>query len=195
MTRRRWSRRSLSSQYAVFLGLDFGKGEHHACALDPTGKGLHDRPLPNDEAKLRALFERLAHRGRVLMVVDQPAWIGALPVAVARAVGCQVAASGSGPPPVWPGGRRWIVLSDLRAPGRLRRAGPGQPDPRNLHPRRTTTQRRQLAPRTRHVPGRVRVPVRPDLPRLLPAQTRPRQTTRRTRRPARCRSSIRRIVG
>jgi transposase len=78
-------------EYAVFLGLDVGKGEHHACALDPSGKKLHDRPLPNDEQRLRTLFHQLSQRGRVLVVVDQPASIGALPVAVARAEGCQVA--------------------------------------------------------------------------------------------------------
>jgi hypothetical protein len=33
----------------------------------------------------------LGRHGRVLVVVDQPASIGALPVAVARAVGCQIA--------------------------------------------------------------------------------------------------------
>lgn len=81
----------MSNGYAVFLGLDVGKGEHHACALDVEGKRLHDKSLPNDEAKLRALFERLAEYGPVLVVVDQPASIGALPVAVARAAGCQVA--------------------------------------------------------------------------------------------------------
>ncbi|MFV2179578.1 IS110 family transposase [Actinomadura sp. LOL_016] len=81
----------MTSDYAVFLGLDVGKGEHHACALDPAGKRLHDKPLPNDETKLRALFTRLAEHGPVLMVVDQPASIGALPVAVARDVGCRVA--------------------------------------------------------------------------------------------------------
>jgi transposase len=81
----------LSSEYAVFLGLDVGKGEHHACALDPSGKKLHDKPLPNDEQRLRALFTQLGRHGRVLVVVDQPASIGALPVAVARAEGCQVA--------------------------------------------------------------------------------------------------------
>ena len=32
--------------YAVFLGLDVGKGEHHATALDPEGHRMHDRPLP-----------------------------------------------------------------------------------------------------------------------------------------------------
>jgi transposase len=81
----------MSPEYAVFLGLDVGKGEHHACALDPSGKKLHDKPLPNDEQRLRALFAQLSKHGRILVVVDQPASIGALPVAVARASGCQVA--------------------------------------------------------------------------------------------------------
>ena len=81
----------MSSGYAVFLGLDVGKGEHHACALGPSGKKLHDKPLPNDEQRLRALFSQLGRHGRILVVVDQPASIGALPVAVARAAGCQVA--------------------------------------------------------------------------------------------------------
>jgi hypothetical protein len=81
----------VSVEYAVFLGLDVGKGEQHACALDASGKKLHDRPLPNDEQRLRALFTQLSRWGRVLVVVDQPASIGALPVAVARAEGCQVA--------------------------------------------------------------------------------------------------------
>ncbi|WP_329085801.1 IS110 family transposase [Actinomadura citrea] len=81
----------MGPEYAVFLGLDVGKGEHHACALDPSGKKLHDKPLPNDEQRLRALFAQLGRHGRVLVVVDQPASIGALPVAVARAEGCQVA--------------------------------------------------------------------------------------------------------
>jgi len=81
----------MSSEYAVYLGLDVGKGEHHACALDAAGRRLYDKPLPNDEARLRALFEGLAEHGAMLMVVDQPASIGALPVAVARASGCQVA--------------------------------------------------------------------------------------------------------
>jgi hypothetical protein len=59
--------------------------------LDPTGKRLHDGPLPNSEPKLRALFDKLAAHGPLLVVVDQPATIGALPVAVARAAGHQVA--------------------------------------------------------------------------------------------------------
>ncbi|RKT51654.1 IS110 family transposase [Saccharothrix australiensis] len=81
----------MTSTFGVFLGLDVGKGEHHAVGLDPAGKRLHDAPLPNSEPKLRALFDKLAVHGPLLVVVDQPATIGALPVAVARAAGHRVA--------------------------------------------------------------------------------------------------------
>src|SRR5664279_323941 len=50
-------------EVAVFLGLDVGKQGHHA--------------------KLRELYGRMKVHGPVLLVVDQPATIGALPVAVA----------------------------------------------------------------------------------------------------------------
>lgn len=72
------------SGFAVFCGLDVGKSEHHACAVDALGKRLHDKPLPNDESALRTVLTGLAEHGSVLMVVDQPASIGALAVAVAR---------------------------------------------------------------------------------------------------------------
>jgi transposase len=77
--------------YQVFLGLDVGKDGHHAVALDAGGKRLHDAALVNTEARLRQVFDKLARHGRILVVVDQPASIGALPVAVARACGHQVA--------------------------------------------------------------------------------------------------------
>lgn len=79
------------SEIGVYLGLDVGKGEHHAVALAPGGKTLYDKALPNSEPRLRALFGRLARHGQILVVVDQPASIGALPVAVARDAGCTVA--------------------------------------------------------------------------------------------------------
>jgi hypothetical protein len=69
----------------VFIGVDVGKGEYHAVALDRAGKQLFDKALPNDEAKLRAMIGKLKRNGQVLFVVDQPATIGALPIAVARA--------------------------------------------------------------------------------------------------------------
>ncbi len=80
------------SDIGVFLGLDVGKGEHHATAVTPTGKKTFDKRLPNNEPKLRELFAKLqAKHGTVLVVVDQPASIGALPIAVARDMRCQVA--------------------------------------------------------------------------------------------------------
>ncbi|RQR43500.1 IS110 family transposase [Burkholderia sp. Bp9131] len=75
----------------VFIGVDVGKGQHHAVALDRNGKRLYNKALPNDEVKLRALIAELRTHGRLLFVVDQPSTIGALPVAVARAEGVFVA--------------------------------------------------------------------------------------------------------
>ncbi|MCF3135045.1 IS110 family transposase [Streptomyces olivochromogenes] len=81
-----------TSDIGAFLGLDVGKGEHHATALTPAGKKAFDKRLPNSEPKLREVFAKLiAKHGTVLVVVDQPASIGALPLAVARDTGCKVA--------------------------------------------------------------------------------------------------------
>lgn len=77
-------------QVDVFVGLDVGKGEHHAVALDRAGKMLYDKPLPNDEQRLRGVLSDLQRHGVVLLIVDQPATIGALPVAVAQAEGALV---------------------------------------------------------------------------------------------------------
>ncbi len=81
----------MNGGFKVLLGLDVGKGEHHAVDLDLVGKRVHDGPLPNSEPRFRALFDKLAARGPLLVVVDQPATIGALPVAVARSCGHRVA--------------------------------------------------------------------------------------------------------
>ena len=81
-----------TSDIDVYLGLDVGKGEHHATALTPAGKKTFDKRLPNSEPKLREVFARLqARHGTVLVIVDQVASIGALPLAVARDLGCHVA--------------------------------------------------------------------------------------------------------
>ena len=73
----------------VFIGVDVGKSEHHAVALDRSGKRLYDKALPNDE-ELRAVIQKLTVRSTVLLVVDQPETVGALPVAVACAEGILV---------------------------------------------------------------------------------------------------------
>lgn len=76
----------------VFLGLDVGKTAHHGHGLTPAGKKVFDKPLPNSEPKLRAVFDKLTAKfGTVLVIVDQPASIGALPLTVARDAGCRVA--------------------------------------------------------------------------------------------------------
>jgi hypothetical protein len=74
----------------VFCGVDVARETHHAVAVDRSGRSLADRALPNDEAALRKLFTELAEHGRLLVVVDQPASIGALAIAVARSMGVQV---------------------------------------------------------------------------------------------------------
>ena len=80
-----------ATRYDVFCGLDVGKSEHHACALAPDGARVHDKPLPNDEPALVAVFSALQKRGKVLVIVDQPSSIGALSIAVARSLAVDVA--------------------------------------------------------------------------------------------------------
>lgn len=81
----------MTSEYDVILGLDVGKTAHYGCALTVEGARLYDNELPQDEAALRTVIELLQAHGQVLVVVDQPRTIGALPIAVARACGAMVA--------------------------------------------------------------------------------------------------------
>ena len=74
----------------VFIGIDVGKSEHWATALSREGRKVFDKALPNDEERLRALYKKLADHGNLLVVVDQPATIGALAVAVAQDMGITV---------------------------------------------------------------------------------------------------------
>ena len=59
----------------VFIGIDVGKSEHWATALSRDGRKALDKALPNDEARLRSLYGKLADHGNLLVVVDQPAAI------------------------------------------------------------------------------------------------------------------------
>ena len=60
----------------VFIGIDVGKSEHWATALSRDGQKVLDKALPNDEDRLREVYQRLQAKGQVLVVVDQPATIG-----------------------------------------------------------------------------------------------------------------------
>ena len=56
----------------VFFGLDVGKGDHHAVALDRSGKKLLDQALPNDEGRLRLILQELeSHRGSCWWWISQ----------------------------------------------------------------------------------------------------------------------------
>jgi hypothetical protein len=76
--------------FEVFCGIDVARETHHVVVLDRQGRRLIDRPLPNGEPQLVALFYELESGGRVLVVVDQLASIGALAIAVARSRGIAV---------------------------------------------------------------------------------------------------------
>lgn len=81
----------MTTAYAITIGLDVGKSTHHACALTTVGEKVYDKELPQDETALRTVFTDLQEHGPVLVVVDQPNTIGALPIAVARDCGADVA--------------------------------------------------------------------------------------------------------
>lgn len=74
----------------VTIGLDVGRTNHHACAMLGSGEIIYNKELPQDEDRLRTVFTDLQHHGTVLVVVDQPNTIGALPIAVARDADCLV---------------------------------------------------------------------------------------------------------
>ena len=81
----------MSTDYAVFCGLDVGEGGHHAVALVPRGtRG----PRPGAAAGRGPAAGPVHRPGRPragVGGVDQPATIGPLPVAVALDAGCEVA--------------------------------------------------------------------------------------------------------
>lgn len=80
-----------STVYDVYCGIDVGKSAHHAIALRPDGSRILSRELPQDERRIRDLIVELAGHGSVLVIVDQPRNIGALPLAVARDCGVDLA--------------------------------------------------------------------------------------------------------
>ena len=81
----------INTNIDIFLGLDVGKTDHWACAVTKDGKKIWNKTLPNDEAKLTAVYQKLLAQGHVLVIVDQPATIGALAVAVAQHLSIPVA--------------------------------------------------------------------------------------------------------
>ncbi|MCS4592696.1 IS110 family transposase [Brevibacterium sediminis] len=82
----------MNTEYDVWLGLDVGKTSRHGFGLGRAGERVFDYELPQDEVALRDVITTLQdEQGRVLVIVDQPNMIGALPVAVARVCGADIA--------------------------------------------------------------------------------------------------------
>ena len=79
-----------SGRFEVFAGLDVGKQEHHLHVIDAAGRVLASRRVGNDESVLRQALQQAADHGRAVLVVDQLAAFGALPVAVAQDLGVPV---------------------------------------------------------------------------------------------------------
>lgn len=77
--------------FDMWLGIDVGKTDHWATAVNMAGELIYSHSLPNDEIQLRQIYTELTAQSRVLAVVDQPATIGALAVAVAQAMNVAVA--------------------------------------------------------------------------------------------------------
>lgn len=59
----------MHTEYAVYLGLDVGKTNHHGCGLDSAGERVFHHELPQDKAALSAVITTLKHDyDRVLVI-------------------------------------------------------------------------------------------------------------------------------
>ena len=75
----------------VWIGLDIGKAEHFADALDAAGESLFAGAVANDEADIETLLGRAQALGAPALVVDQPGSLASLVLAVAARLGVPVA--------------------------------------------------------------------------------------------------------
>ena len=76
---------------ACWVGLDVGKGEHHATVLSAAGELRFERMVGNDEAAVERLLDLAEESGPCAVVIDQPGSIGSLAVCLARRRGVPVA--------------------------------------------------------------------------------------------------------
>ena len=72
-----------------WIGLDVGKGDHHATVLEADGTARFDRPVSNAQAALQRLIDDAGESAA--LVIDQPGSIASLAIAVARERGVPVA--------------------------------------------------------------------------------------------------------
>src|SRR4051794_9913231 len=62
---------AVSVRSRIWVGVDVGKGAHHACAVDEYGKVVFSRRVPNGQTEIEALISRAAKAAeRVDWAVD-----------------------------------------------------------------------------------------------------------------------------
>src|SRR5262245_58052248 len=55
----------------IWVGIDVGKGAHHACAVDETGKVVFSQKLTNGQAAIEAVITRASRKAHeVVWAVD-----------------------------------------------------------------------------------------------------------------------------
>jgi transposase len=75
----------------IWVGVDVGKGHHHACAVDAAGKTVFSRKLVNGQAEIEALVSRAQQAaGQVSWAVDMTSGGAGLLLAVLAMTGQQV---------------------------------------------------------------------------------------------------------
>ncbi len=62
-----------SMDETVWVGIDVGRHEHHAAAVDEAGVVLWSRRLPNDQPAIEALVDRVADMKLVVWAIDMTA--------------------------------------------------------------------------------------------------------------------------
>lgn len=75
----------------IWVGIDVGKGHHHACAVDALGKTVFSRKLANGQAEIEALVARAGEAAeQVCWAVDMTSGGAGLLLAVLATTGQQV---------------------------------------------------------------------------------------------------------
>jgi hypothetical protein len=72
------------SEIVCWVGLDVGKGDHHATVMLASGEVSFEQALVNDERAIERLLDEAGEAGPCALVIDQPGSIGSLAVLIAR---------------------------------------------------------------------------------------------------------------
>ena len=83
-----WTVRRVKVRDRIWVGIDVGKGAHHACAVDENGKVVFSQQVVNGQAAVEALITRAGRAGtEVVWAVDMTSGIAALLLSLVQATG------------------------------------------------------------------------------------------------------------